>query len=170
MKKHLLLLITSLLLLSVCSQKESDKINVSNPYEISKDTFTLSYYDTEDNIGIDGFTILERNSSNIIGLSEQNNNCIIVHDGIIRCIYIVNKDIITYKGISVGDNIDKISDTFTNINKLQDTYNVLFNGNIEEDTVSQDKEDTWIWITYYTDGSKITSIQIYDVLYGSKLK
>lgn len=40
----------------------------------------------------------------------------------------------------------------------------------EQDPANPDKEDTWIWITYFTDGSKITSIQIYDVKYGSELK
>ena len=47
---------------------------------------------------------------------------------------------------------------------------MVFNNNTEEDLANQNKEDTWICITYYTDGSKITSIQIYDVLYGSELK
>lgn len=47
---------------------------------------------------------------------------------------------------------------------------VLFNANTEEDPTNQNKEDNWIWITYYTDGSQITSIQIYDVLYGSVME
>lgn len=170
MKKRFLLLITSLFLLSGCSQSKSNEINVNNPYEVAKGTSTLSYYDTEDNISTDDFTILERKPSNIIGIREQNNNCIIIHDGTIRCIYIVDEDIMTYKGISVGDNIDKLDDIFSNASQFQDAYSVLFNGIAEEDPANPNKEDTWIWITYFNDGSKITSIQIYDVLYGSELK
>lgn len=172
MKKHFffLPLIISLFLLSGCSQNKSDKISVNNPYEVAKGTSTVSYYDTEENIDIDGFTILDLIPNNIIGIREQSNNCIIVHDGIIRCIYIVDEDIMTYKGISVGDNIDKLNNTFSNTSKLQDTYSVIFNNNTEEDPANPNKEDAWIWITYYTDGSQIISIQIYDVKYGSELK
>lgn len=166
MKKHFLPFIALLFLLSGCSQSKSEEISVNNPYEIAKGTTTLSYYDTKDDINIEEFTILEREPSNIIGIRQQSNNCIIVHDGMIRCIYIVDEDIITYKGISVGDSIDKLDDTFSNISQSQDIYSVLFNDSTEEDPVNQNKEDTWIWITYYTDEEKITSIQIYDVKYG----
>lgn len=169
MKKRLLLLITSLFLMSGCSQNESDR-NIDNPYEITKDASTLSYYDKEDNISIEGFTILDRTPDNVIGIRNQSNNCIIVHDKTIRCIFIVDEDIITYKGISVGDSVDKINSVFSNVNQLQDTYSVLFNANTEEYPTNQNKEDDWIWITYYTDGSRITSIQIYDVLYGRELQ
>lgn len=55
-------------------------------------------------------------------------------------------------------------------NKNSNNCMVLFNNSIEKDPTNRNKEDTWICITYYTDGSKITSIQIYDVLFGSKLK
>lgn len=127
-----------------------------NPYEIVKDTVALSYYATEDNISIDDFTVLKREPSNIIGIHEQSNNCIIVHDETIRCICIVDKDIIAYKGISAGDSIDKLENVFSNISQSQDIYSVLFNNLTEEEPGNQNKEDAWIWIIYYTDGSKIT--------------
>ncbi len=171
MKKHFLLLVTSLILLSGCSHGESNETSVNNPYEIAKDTSTLSYYDTEDNIAIDGFDILDLKPQNVIGTKNQDKNCIIIKDNVIRCIYIVDKEIVTYNQISVGDDIDKIENVFNQISQLKDTYSVLFNNdNTEEDPANQNKEDTWIWITYYTDGSKITSIQIYDVLYGRELQ
>ncbi len=47
---------------------------------------------------------------------------------------------------------------------------VLFANETEQDPTNPDKEDTWIWIIYYTDDSKITSMQIYNVKYGSKLR
>lgn len=170
MKKHFLPFIALLFLLSGCSQSKSDEISVNNPYEIAKGKSTLSYYDTEDNIGIDGFNILNLEPQNIIGIQNQNENCIIIKDEIIRCIYIVDKDITTYNQISVGDSIDKIEDNYEYEYKTGSYYNVVFNGNIEDDLTNQNKEDDWICITYYTDDSKITSIQIFDVKYGREAK
>ena len=84
MKKRFLFLIALIFLLSGCSQNKSEEISVNNPYEIAKGTSILSYYDTEDNVSVEGFTILEREPSNIIGIRQQSNNCIIVHDEIGR--------------------------------------------------------------------------------------
>lgn len=163
MKKRFLLLITSLFLLSGCSQNESDRISVDNPYEIAKDTSILSYYDTEDSIDIIGFNILENNIQNF---QDKNNNIIVNDNGIIRCITIVDDTVKTFQSISVGDDIEKIENAFEHEYKFDNYYNVVFNNNEEENLANQNKEDTWICITYYTDGSKITSIQIFDVLYG----
>lgn len=170
MKKHFLHFIALLFLLSGCSQSKSEEISVNNPYEIAKGATTLSYYDTEDNISIDGFKILDLTPENVIGIQNQNENRIIIKDGIIRCIYIVDKDISTYNDISVGDSIDKIENNYEYEYKTGSYYNVVFNGNIEDNLTNQNKEDNWICITYFTDGSKITSIQIYDVKYGSELR
>lgn len=163
MKKYFLILI-ALLFLSGCSQ------SADNPYEVAKGTSILSYYDTEDSVSIDGFTILDYKSSNTIKIREQNKDCIIVRDGRIRCIYIVDEDIVTYKGISVGDNIDKLEDIFSNVYQLENIYYVFFNNNTEEDPDNQNKEDSLIWIAYFTDDSQITAIQIYDDLYGRELR
>lgn len=167
MKKHFLLLIISLFLLPGCSQNESNEININNPYEIAKGTSTLSYYDTEDNININDFNVLENNLQNF---QDKNNNIIINDSGEIRCITIVDNTVKTFQSISVGDKINKIEESFDNEYQNGNTYSVLFNNSTEEDPTNQSKEDNWIWITYFTDGSEITSIQIYDVLYGSKLK
>lgn len=74
---------------------------MNNPYEIAKGSTTLFYYDTK--IGIDGFNILDLNPENVIGIQNQNENRIIIKDGIIKCIYIVDKDISTYNDTSVGE-------------------------------------------------------------------
>lgn len=170
MKKHFLPFIALLFLLSGCSQNKSEEISVNNPYEIAKGATTLSYYDTEDNISIEDFKILDLNPENIIGIQNQNDNRIIIKDGIIRCIYIVDKDISTYNQISVGDSIDKIEKKYEYEYKTGSYYNVVFNGNIEDDLTNQNKEDSWICITYYTDNNIITSIQIYDVKYGREAR
>ena len=170
MKKYFLPFIALLFLLSGCSQSKSEEVSVNNPYEIAKGSTTLSYYDTEDNIGIDGFNILDLTPENVIGIQNQNENRIIIKDGIIRCIYIVDKDILTYNDISVGDSIDKIENNYEYEYKTGSCYNVVFNGIIEDDLTNQNKEDDWIGITYFTDGSKITSIQIHDVKYGREMQ
>lgn len=167
MKKRFLILIISVLVLSGCSQNESGKISLNNPYEIAKETSILSYYDTEDNISIDGFNVLENNLQNF---QDKNDNIIVNDDGLIRCITIIDDTVKTFKSISVGDSIDKVEESFNNEYQNGDNYMVLFADSIEENPVNQNKEDTWIWITYYTDGSQITSIQIYDVLYGRELQ
>lgn len=159
-------MIALLFLLSGCSQSKPEKISVNNPYEIAKGATTLSYYDTEDNISIDGFKVLDLTPENVIGIQNQNENRIIIKDGIIRCIYIVDKDVLTYYQISVGDSIDKIEDNYEYEYKTGSYYNVVFNGNIEDDLANKNKEDNWICITYYTDNNIITSIQIFDVKYG----
>ena len=53
---------------------------------------------------------------------------------------------------------------------MEHMFILLFTGGMEDDPANPNKKDAWIWITYFTDGSKITSIQIYDVLYGSELE
>lgn len=170
MKKHFLPFISLLFLLSGCSQNKSEEISVNNPYEIAKGSTTLSYYDTEEDISVEGFNILDLNPENVIGIQNQNENRIIIKDGIIRCIYIVDKDISTYNDISVGDSTEKIEESFDNEYQNGNNYMVLFAGETEQDPANPSKEDSWIWITYFTNGDKITSIQIYDVKYGSELR
>lgn len=167
MKKHFLLLIILLFFLSGCSQDKSNEISVDNPYEIAKGTSTLSYYDIEDNINIDGFNIVENNVQNF---QDKSDNIIVNDDGKIRCITIVSDTVKTFQSISVGDSIEKIKEAFDNEYQIENNYMVLFADNTEQDLADPNKEDTWIGITYYTDGSKITSIQIFDVLYGREAR
>lgn len=167
MKKRFLFLIALIFLLSGCSQNKSEEISVNNPYEIAKGTSTLSYYDTENNISVDGFNIVENNLQNF---QDKNDNIIVNNDGTIRCITVVNDKVKTFQSISVGDSTEKIEESFDNEYQNGNNYMVLFAGGTEQDPANPDKEDIWIWITYFTDGSKITSIQIYDVKYGSELK
>ena len=97
--------------------------------------------------------------------------CIIVNDdGTIRCITVVNNTIKTFQSISVGDSTERIEESFDNEYQNGNNYMVLFADETEQDPANPDKEDTWIWITYFTDDEKITSIQIYDVKYGREMK
>lgn len=163
MKKHFLPFIALLFLLSGCSQSKSEEVVVNNPYEIAKGATTLSYYDTEDSISVDGFNIVENNLQNF---QDKNDNIIVNDDGIIRCITVVSDTVKTFQSISVGDNIEKIEESFDNEYQNGNNYMVLFDNDIEEDPTNIDKEDSWIWITYFIDDNKVISIQIYDVKYG----
>ena len=170
MKKKSLLFIALLFLLSGCGQKPS----VDHPYEINYRGKTLSYYDTEDEIDTDVFDILENKPTNL--LDNEKNTILVNEDGEIRCISILDSDIITYKSISVGDNVSKIEKSFDNVfigersSSDATNYMVVFNGDdIEEDPTNQNKEDSWIWIGYITENSKIIMIRIYDVKYGYKM-
>lgn len=154
-------------LLSGCSQSKSEEISVNNPYEIAKGTSTLSYYDTENNISVDGFNIVENNLQNF---QDKNDNIIVNDDGTIRCITVVNDKVKTFQSISVGDSTEKIEEFFDNEYQNGNNYMVLFAGGTEQDPANPDKEDNWIWITYFINDNKVTSIQIYDVKYGREMK
>ena len=116
---------------------------VDNPYEIKYNNQILSYYDTKDQIRIDNFKISENNLQNFW---SENNSILVNQDGIIRCISIMDANVVTYKSISVGDNIKKIEESFENVGTFQNTYTVLFNGNSEEDSSNQSIGDDWLWI------------------------
>lgn len=153
MKKLLLLSILLLFSLTGCAETKSQKTTISAPYEILFNNTNLSYYDTENSIS-----------------SEIKNNILFDTNGIIRCISVTDKTIETYKGISVGDNINKIEDNFSYEYKSGDNYMVIFNNNVEENPTNKNKEDNWIWINYITDDHQITQIQIYDVKYGREMR
>ena len=80
-------------LLSGCSKE----ISVNKPYEIVKGTSTLSYFDTEDNISIDDFNIIE---NDIQDFEDINDNIIVNDDEVIRCITIVSDTVKTFQSIS----------------------------------------------------------------------
>ena len=101
---------------------------------------------------------------------------IINKDNLIREMRISDKNIVTFKGISVGDSADKVKlaykyegddDRFD-----KRCYMVLLNGTNEVDYMDRDiqKEASWIWIVYYVEDGIIANIRIYDCLYGHYMK
>lgn len=71
--------------------------------------------------------------------------------------------------MSVGDSIEKVTDTFNNEYKMSDNnYCVLFNES-QEDPMNEQKDDSWIWINYLTENDTIVRIQIYNVKFGANL-
>jgi len=163
MKKCLLTFIAILFLLTGCSQ-----VMVNNPHEISINGKILSYGDSEDNIDIKFFNIGD--SATDVIPNKDENMIDVNDDGNIRCISIVDNKITTYKNISVGDSINKIEESFEHEYNMNNNYMVIFNNEIEEDPMNQNKEEDWLWINYITDGKNITRIQIYDCKYGNEMR
>ena len=167
MKKYLFTFIVISFLLTGCSSTtEVQETTINNPYEISIDNEILSYYGNKDSIP-KSFDVLDISTSN---LQNDSNNVLVNNENSIRCISVTNKDVITYNQISVGDKISLIEDTFSYEYKIDNKYMVIFNGTMEEDPTNQNKQDSWLWINYITDGSQITKIQIYDVKFGSEMR
>ena len=164
MKKYFATFIIFLLFLTGCSL-EKQNTHVNNPYEISINNKTLSYYDAESQINQDEFEI----SHDILKAMKNttNNKIVIDQYGKIRCMSIIDSKIITYGQIAVGDPIKKVIDTFNNECKIGDyIYCVLFNKNQEEDPTNSQKDDSWIWINYQTENNKIVRILICDVKFN----
>lgn len=167
MKKLLLLFILLLFSLTGCSETKSQEVTINAPYEILIDNTTFTYYDTKDNVPTE-FNVLDNSLSNSQSID---NNVLIDTNGIIRFISITDKNVTTYNQIKVGDDINKVINAFNYEYQPKDTiYSVIFNNNVEENPTNQNKEDSWIWINYITDGSQITQIQIYDVKYGREMR
>lgn len=168
MKKYFATLIILLLFLTGCSSEKEQNAIINNPYEILTKDEMLSYYDAESQINEDEFKIF---NDGLKAMKNTTNN-IIVTDQYekIRCISITNSKIITYGQIAVGDSIEKVIDTFSNEYKINDNdYCVLFNEGQEEDPMSEQKDESWIWINYLTENDTIVRIQIYDVKFGTNL-
>lgn len=168
MKKYFTTFIISFLFLTGCSSEKEQNTLVNNPYEISIGDKILSYYDTESQINEDEFEIFNDGLKTI----QNKTNNIIVTDQYekIRCISITDSKITTYGQIAVGDSIEKVIDTFNNEYKMSgNNYCVLFNESQEEDPMSEQKDDSWIWINYLTENDNIVRIQIYDVKFGVNL-
>ena len=126
-----------------------------------------------------GNQILKYNTENIADVFwDAEVDFVISKDNKVRSIQITDRDIETYKGISVGDSIDKVKLAFKYEIEYNDCYTVLLNGtteiNLEQDDGKFD--DTWIYLTYYSTNETpwqdgvIEKITIYDCKYGQYLR
>ena len=129
MKKLLSLIILSALLLSGCGTAPAST-SENKPYEIKVGSETLSIYDNREKFEENEFEVFE-DSTSIAGIMAGcKNNHIVVYNGeLLGGPFIFSEDVITYKSISVGDDVSKIEDTFEYEVKSGDensfTYNVF---------------------------------------------
>lgn len=171
MKKSFFLFITIVFTLTGCSTTESI---INKPYEIALDNEILSYYGSVDDIP-EKCIVTEASFLNFYEFNVNNNDGIMIainNNNSIRGINIKNKDVITYKQISVGDDVNLLKNTFSNLLSAEDVlmsvYAVAFNENGEinlQELNETDYEESWIFITYVVTNSKITEISIGDSRY-----
>lgn len=168
MKKALSIIILITFILSGCSNTKKSSTKVENPYEINVKGEILSYYGDKTDFENIGFEVL---NSSLKSSQSNKNNIFVNNEDAIRNIVITDKNTSTYKGIVVGDSIDKIESSFINEVNLKTSYAVLFDGTNEIDPKNDDiKKDNCIWINYTTNGKTIEKIAIYDVLYGKEMR
>ena len=168
MKKVLSVLILITFILSGCSNAKNSSTKVENPYEINVKGEILSYYGDKTDFENIGFEVL---NSSLKSSQSNKNNIFVNNEDIIRNIVIADKNTSTYKDIAVGDNVDKIENTFVNEVNLKTSYAVLFDGKNEINPKNDDiKKDNCIWINYTTNGKTIEKIAIYDMLYGKEMR
>lgn len=187
MKKLLSLIISSALLLSGCGT-ESASNAVDNPYEIKVGDQTLSLYDSsKEDFEENGFEVFESIDdpfyiTNDVDYSDWNNYIAYRDWGSdvneIGCVYIFDDSVVTYKSISVGDDIDKLKKSFDKLYiqndddcHTSDVYGYLrycataFNSKGEEVSSFKelDENEKGTFIMYHIDkNNKIVNIIFHD--------
>ncbi len=151
--------------LAGCSKSE-DKVEALLPEQIMYGDTVFTY--GEEYVETEGFTI----SENLVKLTmlADSNSVVLNDDGDIRVFYIQNDSATTYKGIKVGDDIQKVEKEFDHEYKDGEQYWVMFDGENEVEQNSSDMEDDWIWIIYTCEDEKIQSIMIYDSEFARTMK
>lgn len=160
MRKILLLFISFLLLLSGCGNQPANTI--TKPHQIKVNSEILSLYDNPAKFEENYFEIFQYDD---YPSDHSPVDSIIINQHHIYSISIVDETIITYKSISVGDDIDKVKDSFVYGQTLgSESYMVTFNNKNEEVDIdiSNEKsyEGTYSILYEYYDG-KIDRIFIY---------
>lgn len=166
MKKILLLLVSSILILSGCGSQNT----FSNPYEIKADSEILSIYDDKTEFEENGFKtfysgISLSDDNDFAGFISYNSNRILIDNNAISIITVYDESIITYKSISPGDDSSKIEDTFEYNNRFEYddakcSYTIFFDKNGKELKDEDIKEAKAYSISYDVNNSKIESITI----------
>ncbi len=168
MKKLALLLMVFVLLVCGCSSAVPTK-----PEEISVGNQILSYYDSAEKFESRGFEIAEK----VMDIDRAKNSVLVNENGDVRYIQTNDGFVLTYKGIKVGDNIEKVKESFEVVTGLgTPMVTVILDSETEEslDTTKipiTEAKDDWIYITYYLDepDGTIEKITIFDrqmAMYG----
>lgn len=164
MKK--LLPIIMIFMLCGCSA-DQENISVTHPYELSTNNKILSYYGKSSEFTDENFDII---TSVLKSIQSNINNVYVDKGDNIRSIVITDKDVSTYKGISVGDNISAIEKAFSYETNVGENYTVLFDSDKEIDPKSSSKKDDFIWLNFTTNDKTIEKISIYDVKFGREMR
>ncbi|MBQ3553744.1 MAG: hypothetical protein IJA08_03610 [Clostridia bacterium] len=170
MKKLLVLLMAFALLLCACASGGGEP---TKPEEISVGNQVLSYEDSSEEFERCGFA----SGKKMFDIGAEGNGVLVGDDGNVRYIRTEDSSVLTYKGIKVGDSIEKVKESFEVVTGLgTPMVTVILDSETGKalDTLkipmSQAKDD-WIYITYYLDepDGTIEKITIFDrqlAMYG----
>lgn len=148
MKKTSLLLLLSMLAASGCGKSGLAAGQIS----YSGKTLTYGENKVEDVFFTDGVELTLNNENEI------------------RSITITNKEVKTYKNISVGDKIEKVQSDYNYENEIGNTILVTIDDDKEIDPETENKPEDTIYINYYYDNDTITKIAIYDAIYATTMR
>ncbi len=148
MKKPRLLLLLSVLAILGCGKAELEAGQIS----YSGKTLTYGENKVDDVFFTDGVEL----TSNT--------------DNEVRSITITNKEVKTYKNISVGDKIEKVQSDYNYENEIGNTILVTIDDDKEIDPETENKPEDTIYINYYYDNDTITKIAIYDAIYAVTMR
>ena len=148
MKKTSLLLLLSMLAASGCGKSGLAAGQIS----YSGKTLTYGENKVDDAFFTDGVELTLNN------------------DNEVRSITITNKDVKTYKDISVGDKIEKVQFDYNFEHEMGNNIFVTIDGDKEIDPETENKSEDTIYINYYYDNDTITKIAIYDATYATTMR
>ncbi|MBQ3028184.1 MAG: hypothetical protein IJD26_03830 [Lachnospiraceae bacterium] len=148
-----------------CGSKEKDL----QPYEWSLDGAVISYYDSAEDIDEE---LCQKYDSYFEGAQSDSTTWVLVNeDSEIRAFITEDSSVATYNGISVGDALSVVEDSFSYEETYTDNcYMVYFDGETEMDAEEVEPEDDWILITYFAEEGMITEITVYDGVFGSSMQ
>lgn len=143
-----------------CGNK-ADKLK---PYEWLMDDKVVSYYDSAKDLDETICTVYDHW---LDAAKADSENSVFSKDGEeIRSFHTRDKEVVTYKGIHVGDKATKVAETFAYEINIGESYNVYFDGTTEINAEEQDVEDDFIILYYYVEEGIIKEISVMDVVYG----
>lgn len=181
MKKLISIIAIASLLLCGCGKKEVAKI--AKPYEIKVGNKILSYYDDKSEFEDAGFAVGEWSAiRGIDGERELDAIAIINDEGDVRSVIVKNDDVITYKGITVGDDAKKVEKAFKYAEDGDSSISVFFYDGKEtslkkfkeehlpiDDDYSEAQHNMVIIDYRIDDDNEIESIMICDYKYAIEL-
>lgn len=173
-KQCIFLIMLALILITTgCGNNKPEEKNMQNPTEIATlDGRKLSYGDSQKDIE----KILGTDNRELLAyyMLEYPDNIQILYRrdadknlGPAVSFIVESNQFVTYKGIKVGDSWEDVKGRLELTAQNGNFCSVLFDGNKMIDPVTEERDDSWIMITYTLDDNGIiTCIMMNDVLAG----
>lgn len=154
----------SLFMICGCGNKEKDL----QPHEWIMDGKVVSYYDSTEDINEKICPIYDEYISG--AMSDSMNWVVSREDDEIRSFCTQDNSVVTYKGISVGDKVSVVEDTFSYERGIGESFNVYFDGTTEVDIEEHGYEEELLVLYYYVEEDIIKAIYVMDGLFGMTME